>query len=123
MALPGRAERRGGLGGHLGAPQLKLDWEAAYLDGRSAARQRATARIGRAALEITLTDSQTRLLWPYREIRQTQGTYAGEHVRLERGGDLSEALLVPDVAFLSALREAAPGHAVACHLYTEGGTP
>jgi predicted Zn-dependent protease len=29
-------------------------------------------------------------------------------VRLERGGDLSEALLVPDVAFLSALREAAP---------------
>jgi predicted Zn-dependent protease len=49
-----------------------------------------------------------RLLWPYREIRQTQGTYAGEHVRLERGGDLSEALLVSDVAFLSALREAAP---------------
>jgi predicted Zn-dependent protease len=87
---------------------LRLDWEAAYLDGRSAARRRATARIGRTALEITLADSNTRLLWPYREIRQTQGTYAGEHVRLERGGELSEALLVPDVAFLSALREAAP---------------
>ena len=87
---------------------MRLDWEAAYLDGRSAARRRATARIGRTALEITLADSNTRLLWPYREIRQTQGTYAGEHVRLERGGDLSEALLVPDVAFLSALREAAP---------------
>jgi predicted Zn-dependent protease len=87
---------------------LKLAWEASYLDGRTAARRRATARIGRAALEITLADTNTRLLWPYREIRQTQGTYAGEHVRLERGGDLAEALLVPDVAFLSALREAAP---------------
>jgi beta-barrel assembly-enhancing protease len=87
---------------------LRLDWEAAYLDGRSAARQRATARIGRVALEITLADSNTRLLWPYREIRQTQGMYAGEQVRLERGGELSEALLVRDVGFLSALREAAP---------------
>jgi predicted Zn-dependent protease len=87
---------------------LKLAWEASYLDGRTAARHPATARIGRAALEITLADTNTRLLWPYREIRQTQGTYAGEHVRLERGGDLAEALLVPDVAFLSALREAAP---------------
>ena len=87
---------------------MRLDWEAAYLDGRSAARRRATARIGRTALEITLADTNTRMLWPYREIRQTQGTYAGEHVRLERGGDLSEALLVPDVAFLSALRAAAP---------------
>lgn len=93
---------------HVGAPHVRLDWEAAYLDGRSAARRKATARIGRAALEITLADSNTRLLWPYREIRQTQGHYAGEHVRLERGGDLSEALLVSDVAFLSALAEAAP---------------
>jgi predicted Zn-dependent protease len=87
---------------------LRLDWPATYLDGRSAARRRATVRIGRAALEVTLADTNTRMLWPYREIRQTQGTYAGEHVRLERGGDLSEALLVPDVGFLSALRETAP---------------
>jgi predicted Zn-dependent protease len=87
---------------------LRLDWEAAYLDGRSAARRRATVRIGRTALEITVADTNTRLLWPYREIRQTQGTYAGEHVRLERGGELSEVLLVPDVGFLSAVHEVAP---------------
>jgi predicted Zn-dependent protease len=88
---------------------VRLDWDAAYLDGRSAARHRATVRIGRTALEISVADTGARMLWPYREIRQTQGTYAGEHVRLERGGELSEALLVSDVAFLSALREAAPG--------------
>ena len=87
---------------------MRLDWEAAYLDGRSAARRRATVRIGRAALEITLADTGTSMRWPYGEIRQTQGLYAGEHVRLERGGDLSEALLVSDVAFLSALKATAP---------------
>ena len=87
---------------------MRLDWEAAYLDGRSAARRRATVRIGRTALEITLADTRTRMRWPYPEIRQTQGTYAGEHVRLERGGELAEALLVSDAAFLSALRETAP---------------
>jgi predicted Zn-dependent protease len=87
---------------------VRLDWEAAYLDGRTAARRRATVRIGRTALEISLADTGTRMLWPYGEIRQTQGTYAGEQVRLERGGELSEAVLVPDPAFLSALREAAP---------------
>jgi predicted Zn-dependent protease len=88
---------------------VRLEWDAAYLDGRTAARRRATVRIGRAALEITVADSPAPLLWRYGEIRQTQGAYAGEHVRLERGGELPEVLLVPDVAFLSALREAAPG--------------
>ena len=36
---------------------MRLDWEAAYLDGRSAARRRATVSIGRTALQITLADS------------------------------------------------------------------
>lgn len=87
---------------------MRHDWEAAYLDGRTAARRRATVRIGRTALEIIVAETGARMLWPYGDIRQTQGTYAGEQVRLERGGELAEALLVSDVAFLSALREAAP---------------
>jgi predicted Zn-dependent protease len=87
---------------------VRLDWEAAYLDGRSAARRRATVRIGRTGLEITLADTNAQMRWPYRDLRQTQGVYAGEQIRLERGGDLAEALLVADVGFLAALREAAP---------------
>jgi predicted Zn-dependent protease len=59
-------------------------------------------------LEI-VTQAGARLWWPYREVRQTQGSYAGEPVRLERGGDLPEALLVADVGFLSALHRIAPG--------------
>lgn len=87
---------------------MRLDWEAAYLDGRTAVRRRATVHIARTGLDVTLPETGTRFFWPFREIRQTQGTYAGEQVRLERGGELSEALLIGDVGFLSAARAAAP---------------
>src|SRR6266403_1531989 len=83
------------------------DWEAAYLDGRTAARRRAGVHITRTGLDVSLPDSGTRFFWPFREIRQTQGTYAGEQVRLERGGELAEALLIGDIGFLSAARAGA----------------
>lgn len=80
-------------------------WAAHYLDGRSAARHAAAVRITPGGLEITLTETGTRVWWPYDGVRQTQGFYAGEQVRLERGG---EALQLTDLAFLGALRAAAP---------------
>ncbi|PYM59838.1 MAG: hypothetical protein DMD79_16910 [Candidatus Rokuibacteriota bacterium] len=86
---------------------MRTDWQGVYLDGRTAARQPATIRLMREGIEITPSGGGTRL-WPYREIRQTQGFYAGEEVRLERGGDLPETLLVPDIAFLQSLHEVAP---------------
>jgi Zn-dependent protease with chaperone function len=82
-------------------------WDAHYLDGRTAARQRARVHLLPASLEI-VTESGVRLSWPYGDVRQTQGAYAGEPVRLERGGELPEILLVPDVAFLSALHRVTP---------------
>src|SRR6266403_1936285 len=84
------------------------DWEAAYLDGRTAARRRAGVHITRTGLDVTLPETGTRFFWPFREIRQTQGTYAGEQVRLERGGELAEALLIGDLGFLSAARAVSP---------------
>ena len=86
---------------------MRTDWQGSYLDGRTAARQAATVRLMREGLEITTAAGGTRL-WPYRELRQTQGAYAGEEVRLERGGELPETLLVSDAAFLQSLHEAAP---------------
>jgi len=87
---------------------MRLDWEAAYLDGRTAARRPATVHITRTGVDVALRESGTRFFWPFREIRQTQGTYAGEQVRLERGGELAEALLIGDIGFLSAARAASP---------------
>lgn len=79
----------------------------AYLDGRSAARRPASIRLTATGLEITLEDG-ARLWWPLREVRQTQGFYAGEQIRLERGAPLPELLLVDDSAFLAALHATAP---------------
>jgi predicted Zn-dependent protease len=86
---------------------MRTDWQGIYLDGRTASRHPASIRLMREGLEITPTGETTRL-WPYREVRQTQGFYVGEQVRLERGGDLPETLLIADLAFLESLREAAP---------------
>ncbi len=86
---------------------MRTDWQGTYLDGRTAARQPATIRLMREGLELTTAAGGARL-WPYRELRQTQGSYAGEEVRLERGGELPETLLVADAAFLQSLHEASP---------------
>jgi beta-barrel assembly-enhancing protease len=91
-------------------------WDAHYLDGRTPVRRAARVTVGQAGLEITLTDGGGgSFRWPLGQVRQTQGFHAGEQVRLERGGDLAEALLIGDVAFLSALRAAAPDAARAFH--------
>jgi predicted Zn-dependent protease len=92
---------------------MKTNWEGYYLDGQSAARHRAAIRLMRSGLEVT-TEAGT-LWWPYPEIRQTQGFYTGEEVRLERGGEIPEALLVPDAAFLAALHRVAPELATRFH--------
>jgi Zn-dependent protease with chaperone function len=89
-------------------------WDAFYLDGRTAARQPATVRLMRTGLEIRTAAGAT-LWWPYPQVRQTQGFYAGEQVRLERGGELPEAVLVSDPLFLVALRTA--GQDVARHFH------
>jgi len=79
-----------------------------YLDGCSAERRQASIRLAASGLEIALTDG-TRLWWRFRDVRQTQGFYPGEQIRLERGAPFPEMLLVDDAAFLTSLHETAPG--------------
>jgi beta-barrel assembly-enhancing protease len=90
-------------------------WDAYYLDGHTPVRRAARVVIGQAGLEITLAGDGTSFRWPLAEVRQTQGFRGGEQVRLERGDDLTEALLVDDVAFLSALHAVAPTAARGFH--------
>ncbi len=82
-------------------------FRANYLDGRSTARRPASVRMAQTGLEVSLDDG-ARLWWPLREVRQTQGSYAGEQVRLERGNPFPEVLLIDDPGFLPALHETAP---------------
>jgi len=86
---------------------MQTEWEGYYLDGKTALRHRAAVRLLRTRLEITSEGGLT-TWWPYNEIRQTQGFYEGQEVRLERGGQLPEVLLIRDAAFLTALHRVAP---------------
>lgn len=65
-----------------------------------------TVRVVGAGLDLTLDDGRT-VRWPLDEIRQTQGAYAGEPVRFERG-TIPETLLVDDPGLLIAIRDTTP---------------
>ena len=82
-------------------------WTGVYLDGRTATRRAVTVRPMRNGLSFTTQDGMTHT-WPYPQIRQTQGFYAGEPVRLECGGELAEVLVIEDHDVLTALHHIAP---------------
>ena len=86
---------------------IRTTWEGYYLDGQSAVRHRAVVSLFSYGLVFSTEDGGSHS-WPYADLRQTQGFYAGEPVRLERGGDIPELLVVPEPAFLTALSQTAP---------------
>jgi Zn-dependent protease with chaperone function len=85
-----------------GASGIRTDWPADYLDGRTATRRPATVRLMATGIEVH-PEGGIPAFWRHSEIRQTQGFYAGEEVRLERGRGLAETLVVRDPDFLTSL--------------------
>jgi predicted Zn-dependent protease len=86
---------------------VKVEWDGIYFDGQSAQRHRVTVRPVTDGLHITLDDG-TAFSWPYSEVRQAQGVYRGQQVRLERSAT-PEALVISDPDFLTALTQSASG--------------
>ena len=93
---------------------MQLEWQAFYLDGKSAVRRPATVQLQPSALRIVIDGGDT-VYWPYESIEQTQGSYTGEQVRLERGAEFPEILLLSDHGFLAALHQFAPARAGRFH--------
>jgi predicted Zn-dependent protease len=58
-------------------------------------------------VRLHLPDGNT-LLWPIGEVRQTQGSFSSEQVRLEHGSDPVAAVLVNEAGFVDAMRRAFP---------------
>jgi Zn-dependent protease with chaperone function len=86
---------------------LQTDWNGYYLDGQTVTRRAVKIRILRLGLQINGEVGES-IWWPLEEIRQTQGFYAGEQVRLERGGEFAEVLLVAGTSFLTNLHHMIP---------------
>src|SRR5262245_64935074 len=89
-------------GGRPVAPGIRTDWQADYLDGRTASRRSASVRLMATGIEVH-PEGATPVFWRHAEVRQTQGFYPGEEVRLERGVGLAETLVVRDPDFLTSL--------------------
>jgi predicted Zn-dependent protease len=87
---------------------------AHYLDGRNATRHNVVLRVTPAALHIVTETGETKS-WPYDRIRQTQGSYAGEPVRLEYGEEPSETVVVSSTDLLQDIHRVAPS--LARHLH------
>lgn len=81
---------------------MTMSWQAVYLNGQSAVGHQATVQITADHIHIT-TESGAIHCWPHGQIRQTQGSYAGEHVRLEFGDNQVETLVIRDRTVLEAL--------------------
>jgi len=86
---------------------MKSVWNGHYLDGKTAASQPAAIVIMPTGLEIR-TEAGESFRWTFREIRQTQGSYRGEPIRLERGREITEAVVIPDTEFLTELHRRVP---------------
>jgi hypothetical protein len=62
---------------------IQITWHGYYLDGKTADKQAVEIQLLHEGLKIT-TKPGAVFLWPYSEIRQTQGFYRNEPVQLER---------------------------------------
>jgi predicted Zn-dependent protease len=86
---------------------MRPAWNAFYYDGHTADRQPITLTFESAGVRLHLPDGNA-LLWPIGEVRQTQGSFSSEQVRLEFGADPVAAVLVNEAGFVDAMRRAFP---------------
>ena len=77
-------------------------WKGSYYDGRSLVPQPVSITIGPNGLTFLTASGRTQH-WPYSELQQTQGRYFGEEVRLERGIDIGETIVIPNPKILLAI--------------------
>lgn len=82
---------------------MKTVWKGQYLDGKTSNPRKVQVRPLKGGLQIRQAKGPAKV-WPYSEIRQAQGHYAGEPVRLERGRGIAEVLTIADTDFLFVLR-------------------
>lgn len=94
-----------------------MEWRGCYLDGQTPHRQTAIIILTESGLKVT-TEQGRAFFWSYREIRQTQGFYPGEQIRLEWGAPDPEILLISEEGFLNTLHHFAPNQVTHFNLPT-----
>ena len=93
---------------------MRFEWQGYYLDGESANRWNATIRLSANGIEVQSENGEIHRL-SYSNLRQTQGFYSGEQVRLEWGTPLPKAVILLDTVFLTDLHRVAGSRAKHLH--------
>lgn len=87
--------------------QRRPAWTGFYFDGRTADRVPVGVSVGIDGLLIHKPDGAV-TAWPFSAIRQTQGAFVSEQVRIEHGTEPAEVLLVSQPWFADEIRRASP---------------
>jgi Zn-dependent protease with chaperone function len=98
----------------------RWEWTGVYYDGRTARREPVIVTVGPLGLRLQRSDGTT-VEWPFAGLRQTQGSFASEQVRIEFGTNPVEALLVEQEGLREAIGDVAP--AVMRRLQARRNTP
>jgi Zn-dependent protease with chaperone function len=87
----------------------KTHWTGYYYDGRTADRQAVTVTLAAGGLRVERTDGIS-IVWPIGDLRQTQGAFSSEHLRIEYGvaPDPVQAVFVEQPGLAEAVRAAYP---------------
>src|SRR5215510_3896434 len=84
----------------------RVEWDGAFFDGVTPSSQPVKLRVLSDELQVWTSMGDMRS-WPYEQLRQTQGFYAGQQIRLETGGSPIQALAIADNEFLDAVHHIA----------------
>ena len=87
----------------------RTTWNGYYLDGQSPRRHEVAVTLVPEGIHIRRQDGST-LWWVYDAIRPAKSFRWGDPVLLENKNTLGEAVIIPEVEFLTVLRQFAPGH-------------
>jgi predicted Zn-dependent protease len=86
---------------------MDREWPGFLHDGRTADKQPVSLTLEVRGARIRLPDGTT-TLWPIGEVRQAQGSFSSEQMRLEFGTDPVQAVIVDEPGFVAAMRAAYP---------------
>lgn len=86
----------------------KTQYEAFYFDGINPIKHEVNVTITRDGLKIQKLKVDTYFWWDLSEINQTNDIYADKEVKLEKGDDIPEILIIKDVSFIKSLKQISP---------------
>jgi predicted Zn-dependent protease len=86
---------------------IDREWMGFLYDGRTADKQPVALTLEVHGVRIRTPDGMT-THWPIADVRQTQGSFSSEQMRIEFGTDPVQALIVDEPGFVEAMRQSYP---------------